>query len=110
MLFDSAGDDLFVSRPESAYLSGTGFFVSGQGFHSVSAYARLGGADTARLFDSAGDDNLYGRGNAFTFQMPGVSSFGEGFDLVEAHALNGGTNTLDVLDVDYLFEQYGDWL
>jgi len=110
MLFDSAGDDLFVSRPESAYLSGTGFFVSGQGFHSVSAYARLGGTDTARLFDSAGDDNLYGRGNAFTFQMPGVSSFGEGFDLVEAYAQNGGANTLDVLDVDYLFEHYGDWL
>jgi len=101
---------LFVSRPEYAYMSGSGFLNNAQGFDTVSAYAREGGTDEAILFDSAGDDTLHASGSTFTLTTPAQFFYGELFDHVSAYSQQGGTDTLDILAVDYLLEHFGNWI
>ena len=42
--------------------------------------------------------------------LPAATARGEGFDYVKATKHEGGTDTLDVLAVDYRFEELGDWI
>ena len=63
-LYDSAGADDFVARPEVAFLTGPGYYDSARGFQVVYAYATAidgpGVQDTAYLFDSSGADAFQG--------------------------------------------------
>jgi subtilisin family serine protease len=89
-LFDSAGDDVLVSRPESSTLSGRGFSNTVAGFQRVYAYATAGGNDVARLYDSAGDDRLVARPQYSVLSGNGFYNYAWGFDRVQAYATAGG--------------------
>ena len=97
-LYDSASDDQFVSRPEHAYLGGTGFYNYVEGFGKVSVYATAGGVDKALVFDSAGDDKFVSRATSAYIEGPGYLSYMAGFDEVSAYATVGGTDTAILFD------------
>jgi len=56
-LYDTAGDDTFLGKPDESRLSGAGYLAVANAFDEVHAQAS-GGNDTAELNDSAFDDML----------------------------------------------------
>jgi len=56
-LYDSAGDDAFVGKPDESRLSSPGYLAVAKAFDEVHAQAS-GGTDTAELNDSEWDDAL----------------------------------------------------
>ena len=59
-LYDSAGDDVFVSDPNVSTLTGGGMTITVHDFQGVHAYATLGGTDKAYFTDTALDDQVIG--------------------------------------------------
>ncbi len=93
-LFDSAGDDEFVSWPGWARIAGGGYFNRVKGFDQVHAYAKAGGNDLARLNGSAGDDTFVSDHAAgYARMITGeTSSRVKFFERVEAYATTGGND------------------
>jgi hypothetical protein len=108
-LYDSAGDDTFIARPERAAMQGNGFMNVARGFEHVEAQAIVGGHDVAFLYDSTGDDSMVAR--AWGAYLYGQEYYNEtrGFKQITARLVNGGDNITDVQAVDYLFTLVGQW-
>jgi len=115
-LYDSAGDDTFVSGPAYAYLTtpNSYFVVSGAGNWpgfpnprgSISAHSRYG-TDTAWFYDSYRDDTFTANaatGTASMSQLQMVNNFGYGFETVRALVTGGGADT--VYFYDGLYDDY----
>ena len=60
-LYDTAGNDVFVSTAAYSYLQGGGLTNVAAGFRTVLASATAGGTDVAYLYDTAGNDVFYGQ-------------------------------------------------
>ena len=110
-LYDSAGDDTFRSLTGRSKLVGTGFDITATGFDRVYAYAINGGNDQAIFNEARTGETLYGRDNiALLSRNDGSTQRAQGFVNVTANAAESATPTANVLDVDYVFEQVGDWV
>ena len=71
IFYDSAGDDVFSSRPDRAVLQGTGYLNVASGFDYAAANAVMGGNDWAVFYDSAGDDVFSSRSDRAVLQGAG---------------------------------------
>ena len=108
-LYDSAGTDNFVGRPEYSLLKGSGFYNYVQGFDHVYAYATPGGFDQADVYDGPGDDTLYARADYGWLKGATSYNYFKGFALVNAYANAGGADTLDVHSISFDFRHFGTW-
>ena len=108
-LYDSAGNDTFVGRPEYGLMKGTGYYNYAQWFDKVYAYATAGGTDLANLYDGIGNDTLYARANEGWLQGSNYYNYFKGFGTVNAYANAGGNDTLNVRSVTFTFNRYGTW-
>jgi len=110
-LYDSAGNDTFVSTPTYAYLSMPNSFfvvtgVAGAGERRatgfVQAYSRYGN-DAAWFYDSAGNDAFYANAATGTAYMAGGGFFNcaYGFEVAQAVATAGGSDTAYFYDGIY---------
>jgi subtilisin-like proprotein convertase family protein len=59
-LYDSDGNDTFISKEKYSTLEGPGFYHRVKGYPNIHAYASGLGVDEARLYDTAGGDRLKG--------------------------------------------------
>jgi len=102
-LYDSAGDDTFVSTPTLAYLStpnsffvvsGPAGFAPGRSPGFIQAHSRYG-TDAAWFYDSAGDDAFYANAASGVAYLAGTGFFNYayGFEAVNAVATAGGADT-----------------
>jgi hypothetical protein len=89
-LYDSGGNDTFVSTPTYGAMIGAGFHVQATGFSGVNAYASTGGTDTARMYDSAGNDTFYAAPTEAVIWGTGFYSRAMNFEAVTAFATDGG--------------------
>ena len=108
-LYDSPGDDTFISRATSAKLFGDGFYNRAVSFPRVYAYATGGGVDRAKLYDSAGDDCLEASGNRARLSGDDLLACVYDFSWVRAISSQGGDDTKHVESVDYLLQTRGSW-
>jgi hypothetical protein len=102
-MYDSAGDDLLVTHPDSSTLSGSGFSNSVTGFQRVYAYATAGGNDTARMHDSADSDQFYGRADFSLLRGSDFYNVASGFDRVLAYSNTGAGS-----DTAWLYDSEGN--
>ncbi len=68
-LYGSAGDDLYVSSPTSARLSGPDYSVEANGFRKFNAYARSGN-DVAIMTSGAALEVLAGQSTSTSITGP----------------------------------------
>jgi len=97
VLFDSPGDELFITAPGYGGMFGPGFKVQAFDCQQITAYAAAGD-DTARLYDSAGDDTFVATpGYAGMFAADSANHV-HGFDTVVAFATAGGHDSARFYD------------
>jgi hypothetical protein len=110
-LRDSAGNDIFFSRPTFSALIGDGFRNRVNGFDRVAATADAGDAggvgDLAQMFDSIDDDLFFGRGEIGSLSGNGFQNWASGFDDFFADATAGGEDTLNVDSLLYSLTHVG---
>jgi len=91
-LYDSAGDDSFLGKPDESRLSGPGYLAVAKAFDEVYAEATEG-TDTAELDDSEWDDSLDATVNSIKLSSnnPSVQYLYEvlAFDSVTAKSTTG---------------------
>lgn len=97
-LFDSAGDDILVTGPQSSQIAGSGFNHTALGFEMTYSFASAGGTDKAFLKDSAGNDSFVGTPTYARMSGTGFYNYTQGFDLVYAYSTAGGTDTATLYD------------
>ncbi len=104
-LFDSAGNDVFVSRRLVAFLrTAGGDFYEAQQFEKVSGRAVAGGFDQAFLFDNPGNDTFTGTETSAVL-VPNVLSGGPGeyrealgFEVAAGLSTEGGSDLAILFD------------
>ena len=109
-LYGSAGDDTLTAGLTSARLTGTGFDVTTSGFATMYAYGNGGTNDRAVFQNVNTNDTVYGRTNYLLAKRSGKLQRAYDFDTVRAEAAAGNTPTADVANLDFVFEQVGNWL
>ena len=97
-LFDSAGNDILVTGPQSSQMTGSGFNHTALGFELTYSFASAGGNDKAYLLDSAGNDSLVATPTYARMSGSGFYNYTQGFDLVYAFSTAGGTDTATLHD------------
>ncbi len=98
----SAGDDIFVARPDRVTWRSDTFTAEVRGVTTVDAFAGRGGADTASLWGSPGDDVLTIGVTTTSFTGPGFSFRIAGFGTVSYYPGPGGK------DVARIYNAPGD--
>lgn len=100
--YDSPGDDTFHATPHEAILQGDGvqyqFYNRAEGFQTISAFATLGGVDTAQMFDSPGDDLFFGGPVESALLGEGFHNRAKFFEHIEARADEGGDDEARLFD------------
>jgi hypothetical protein len=89
-VYDSAGDDRFVTRPGSTIMQGPGYYNFVRGFERVAGYSAAGGRDTAYFYDSTGDDTLRSSPRQVELTGNGFRLIASGFGRTYANASQGG--------------------
>jgi hypothetical protein len=84
-LQDSAGTDVFTVYPNSATLTGPGFYMRADGFAKITGQSGTGGSDTARLYDGTGDDTFIADSLTATLSGPGFTSRADNFRYAQAY-------------------------
>jgi len=99
-MFDSSGDDKFVSKPSYSLLKGNGFVNYLKGFSNIDATADAGGYDVAKLYDGTGNDSLEAQPTIATLhgENNGFRTTARDFEKVDARAVNGGEDTVTFSD------------
>ncbi|MBN2023279.1 MAG: proprotein convertase P-domain-containing protein [Pirellulales bacterium] len=98
ILYDSAGDDVFVARPTFSTLTGDTYSNRVERFGRVYAFATAGGADTAELYDSAGNDTLVAKPVITYLTGAGFRNEVRRFETVRAYATAGGADVAKMYD------------
>ena len=89
-LSDSPGNDVFISRPGYAQLSGNGFLTEVENFRVIHGYSRRGGEDVAHLYDSVGQDTFIARAEQAVMTGEGYYNRAKGFRYVHGYSTAGG--------------------
>ncbi len=101
-LYDSAGDDVFVSDPNVSVLTGGGMTITVHDFQGVHAYATLGGVDKAYFTDTALDDQVIGTHEYAIMWSPnyeqGVFNRSKFFEESYAVSSHGGADIVKFYD------------
>ncbi len=101
-LYDSAGDDVFVSDPNVSTLTGGGMTITVHDFQGVHAYATLGGVDKAYFTDTALDDQVIGTHEYAIMWSPnyeqGVFNRSKFFEESYAVSSHGGADIVKFYD------------
>ncbi|MBN1590995.1 MAG: peptidase S8, partial [Pirellulales bacterium] len=110
-LYDSAGNDTLMGKPEYTFMYGANFHNCAEGFQFVRAHATAGGTDRAYLNDSAGDDRLNAADDlAQLIYGDGRSVSVYDFTWVQAVSSRGGTDTKQVETIDFVLQTPGSWI
>ncbi|MGB6041813.1 MAG: hypothetical protein WBF93_01535 [Pirellulales bacterium] len=101
-LFDSAGNDIFTSSPNSSVMRDTSSSYSNlvTSFPRVDAHANAAGFDKAYFYDSAGDDVFIGRPELAKMHGPGCVYLNTATDFERTYgfATAGGHDRADFYD------------
>lgn len=108
-LYDSTGADEFQTGSQWLFMRGSGYYNNASGFDVVRVSASKNDGDVAYLYDSTGSDTLHGQADTYDFARSVDRVYGQGFKRVVADTSKGGTDTLDLLALDYVFQQTGTW-
>jgi len=105
-LYDSVGDDILRVGTDSQTLEGNGFYNSTNGFEQAYAYAS-GGVDQVLIDRVLPSESLYGRNNlAQINRLASIQSVYD-FDKVIATVEGGASVDIDLLAIDYIYEELG---
>ena len=108
-LFDTSGNETFLSNSQYGTMIGNGWTHRAEGFARNTVYGS-GGFDQATMEDSVGDDSLKARSAGVKLTHGDGSIFDvRGFDDLLARSVNGGDDIAELLEFDYEFELEGDW-
>ena len=99
-MFDSAGDDQMVARPESTVITQSDRETTAQGFAQSFAYASTGN-DTAEFHDTAGNNDYNGYLDRAVMKGDGIFLWGRGFDQMAGYFSSGNDRAL-------MFDSEGD--
>ena len=99
-MFDSAGDDQMVARPESTVITRSDRETTAQGFAQSFAYASTGN-DTAEFYDTSGNNDYNGYLDRAVMKGDGIFLWGRGFDQMTGHFSSGTDRAL-------MFDSEGD--
>ncbi|MCH2180256.1 MAG: FG-GAP repeat protein [Mariniblastus sp.] len=108
-LFDTNGNETFLSNSHTGTLLGNGWSHTVEGFARNTVYG-TGGFDQATMVDSAGDDSLKARSAGVKLTLGSGTIFDvRAFDDLLARSINGGEDLAELLEFEYEFELEGDW-
>jgi hypothetical protein len=107
-LYDSVGDDLVAIHRNGFSLTTSTTRYEAKSFEKL--YATGGqGNDRVDFADVADADTFYGRESLALHSGSGFRNEVAGYQHVTATSRTGNSPTADVDNLDYLFEQFGDW-
>jgi len=104
----SSGVDTFTGLRGFSVLEGDGFRNQVNGFRQVTVEG-ISGTDNATLYDSDEDDVFVGQGNRGFLEGESYRIELFDYDLIEVFGFNGGNNQLGVGNVNFQWNQFGNW-
>ncbi|TWU42830.1 S8 family peptidase [Novipirellula artificiosorum] len=97
-LYDSIGNDILRSQPNSARLSGVGFEFQVNQVDRIYVHANAGGEDHAFLSDSEGDDTLSVKPQFSSLRSKDTFQAAYGFERLYAYSTAGGHDSASLYD------------
>jgi hypothetical protein len=103
-------DAVLVTGTEVLLESSTGHHRnSAQQFESNTIISRFG-SDSIEFADVSNGETLAGIGASATLVSPSRNMMSTGFRFVRARSETGQTGTANLLNIDFVFEQFGSWV
>jgi len=92
-MYDSPGDDEFVTAPTYGLLIGDGFSIQGTSFDEVNVYAIAGGYDVTKMYDSPDDDEFYATPVEGAIYSDSFRTRAKFFEEIHGDSSAGGSDT-----------------
>ena len=97
VMYDSPDDDQFMSRPESARITGANFDHFAVGFHEVAAHSQPGDSDAAEIIGTRDADSVRVRTTGASLKGSQHFAFARGFERTTIDG-NGGVDAAKLYD------------